>query len=149
VDEDNLAVIDKNMFTATETVTLLPIRGSTELYESFKKSNQWIKTYYPDFLISPKWNAKKGLLKRVSESLFEFLLELLPLERLDKKFMKITYKRWSDLFKETFSKEDFEVAFKTYRGVSKNHRGNYQTRVDKKLKEIYDPLLEKYNANNS
>src|SRR6202000_1190878 len=48
VDEDALEIREKNIFTATELITLLPASGNTGLNKVFQ-ANDWTTSYYPQY----------------------------------------------------------------------------------------------------
>jgi predicted nucleotidyltransferase len=91
IDEDHLEIAEKNIYTATEIATLLPLRGSVA-FEKFYAANRWMNTFLPNKYLrvstakkidSPwvKWLTEK-VLNNVVGNIFESL------------FMKITSKRW-------------------------------------------------------
>ncbi|MEX0982223.1 MAG: hypothetical protein WD577_10440 [Bacteroidales bacterium] len=69
ITEDNLEIKQRNLFTATEIVFLLPVYNKQLLDELLTK-NSWVKEYYPEF--RPKSedviNGKRGL-KQIVEYL--------------------------------------------------------------------------------
>lgn len=125
VDAGHLEIEEKNLFTATELITLLPLfnyRG----YEAVADSNQWVSEFFPNFKVKAK--AEKEPQSSLLRSAFEILL--FPLTGwLDKFFMQISLQRWVRLYGSSYAKGDFDIAFKTRRHVSKNHPNNYQKKV--------------------
>jgi len=59
VDSENLEIKEKNIFTATEIVTLLPTFGKN-IYDEFYEKNFWVKEFYPNF---PK--QKRSLIEKM------------------------------------------------------------------------------------
>jgi hypothetical protein len=47
IDEKNLEVPEKNIFTATEIITLLPLYGSS-LFNNFFTANEWVYDFFPN-----------------------------------------------------------------------------------------------------
>ena len=92
VDEAGLEIEEKNIFTAIEIATLLPMYGKPVL-DNFILANAWIKDHYP--LCETNTNnallVKKGFFGRLLETIFSKGLG----ERLDNRLMKITKKRWT------------------------------------------------------
>jgi len=125
LDTQNLEVPDKNIFTATEIVFLLPASGM-KYYEEFMKSNQWVKEFYPDFVhpYSIPVHNRKPLFRFITE----MLLNNKSGEKLDNYFMQITLKRWKKKFSH-FREEDFEVAMRTRKNVSKHHPNHFQEKI--------------------
>ena len=132
VDEAHLEIEEKNRFTATEVVTLLPMFGP-ELYRQFLQQNQWVTDYYPNFsrrstreTINPATNWFKSAV----EWCFSGALG----DRLDTFFMKKTIQYWNRKFKK-IDPEQFAIALKSRRYVSKHHPRSFQDKVLKALRE--------------
>lgn len=92
IDEQHLKIAEKNIFTATEVVTLLPMQGAS-VFEKFYASNRWTEEYLPNqfMRVSSAAEIKGNWLKRFVEFLFNNPLGTI----LDKKLMNITVKRWA------------------------------------------------------
>ncbi|MEZ4722596.1 MAG: nucleotidyltransferase domain-containing protein [Flavobacteriales bacterium] len=123
VDTEHLEIPDKNIFTATEVMTLIPVY-SMESHQAFVNSNKWAESYLPNFVSDkhdePKWIIPR-LLKPVVESLFSGFIG----NGLDTFFMNMTIKRWERRFSH-FSRQDFEHALRSRKYVSKHHPQNFQ-----------------------
>jgi len=91
VDEAGLEIEEKNMFTAVEIATLLPMYGKQDL-EGFLYTNNWIKHYCPACTpdTTMALQVRKGVLSRLIERMFGGRMG----ERLDNYLMKVTEKRW-------------------------------------------------------
>ena len=91
IDEAGLVIEEKNIYTAIEIVTLLPMWGATIL-DNFMLANTWTKKYLPVYqkmeVETPE--PTKGSLARLCEKIFNGRMG----ERLDNKLMRITDKRW-------------------------------------------------------
>ncbi len=137
IDTDHLEIAEKNLFTATESVTLLPMYGR-EFYEAFCDSNAWAWEQYPNF---PKRstngipNHEKGRMK----SLLEKTLKGRIGEWLDEKAMLLTMGYWKRKFKH-FDDANFDIALKSRRYVSKHHPLHFQ----KKVLEEFEALTDSY-----
>lgn len=142
VDENHMEIPDKNIFTATEIVTLIPMQGKS-CCETFLSSNHWFKDHFPNVSLQKEEIGQMGLIKRCSVSILEPLFFNSLSEKLDKYFMKRTYKRWKTLYNEGYSDKEFELAFRTHRGTSKNHDKNYQKRVLNSVEENMKAALSK------
>jgi 5'(3')-deoxyribonucleotidase len=92
IDEADLLIEEKNIYTATELFTLIPVAGNGSM-KKFFSANEWSYNYFPnrdlpvvkeDVKKSGKWP------KRIAES---FLNNKLG-DWLDDYFMQLTTKRW-------------------------------------------------------
>lgn len=138
VDEDHLEIEEKNLFTATELATALPLYGA-QLYERLMSVNSWLKVFFPNYAPRPtgtvpvsKTEGFKMLLEQITNFLFADKLELY--------FRKITLKRWERIYKKEFSVEDFEVAFKSKEYASKNHPQHFQ----RKIIDLHNKKIEQF-----
>lgn len=138
VDENHLEIEEKNIFTATEIVTLLP-KINNSLYNDLIRNNSWIDSYYPGvFHEEPNIeNSKKTLSKKIGEALFRGKLG----NKIDDYFMKVTLKRWKRKF-GSLSDEDFDIAMKTSTNVSKHHPNNFQKKVLEEQNKNYQAIME-------
>ena len=92
VDEADLLIEEKNIYTATELFTLIPMAGNGSM-KKFFKINSWSYSYFPNRnLPSVKEDIKKsGLrIKKLAESLLNNKVG----DWLDNYFMKLTTRRW-------------------------------------------------------
>jgi hypothetical protein len=132
VDEATMTIEEKNIYTATEVVTLIPLQGPVTL-ERFYQENAWSKQFLPNqfMRVSVAQNMKFFLPKYVFEICFDNRLG----NWLDDRLMQITAKRWQ---KKTM-------------GNKKNNRGVTMSMVAKKHVAKPDPvffqnnLLSQYN----
>ncbi|MCU7548980.1 hypothetical protein OCK74_07620 [Chitinophagaceae bacterium LB-8] len=91
IDEEMLQIREKNIYTAIEVVTLLPLYGIT-VFANFYKSNTWSSVYLPNQFISTTCiqETPLPLFKRTIEFMFNHVVG----NYLDNLFMKITTRRW-------------------------------------------------------
>ncbi len=92
IDEAEPEIIEKNIYTATEICTLLPLQG-LEVFEKFYAANNWTKNFLPNnyIRISSESQINKNGIKYIIEKLFNNRVGNL----LDTYFMKVTDKRWA------------------------------------------------------
>lgn len=142
VDIKHLEIEEKNLYTATELATLIPLYNHV-CYQTMLESNQWIHTFLPNFKSRPRHPSDQeqtSLIKTCLESLLRPFASVL-----DTVFMKLSLWRWNKLYADQYSSEDFNIAFKTRRHVSKNHPKHYQKKIlalyQEKLMQ-FKPLLE-------
>ena len=92
VDEADLLIEEKNIYTATELFTIIPMAGNGSMKNFFKK-NSWSYTYFPNLdLPSVKEEIKKHSpwYKKLAESVLNNKLG----DSIDSYFMKLTTRRW-------------------------------------------------------
>ena len=92
VDEQAFEIKEKNIFTATELLTLIPMCGNGGL-DKFFEANDWTSLYLPRYS-QRHWSEhdhhKASLLKRILEGLFNNPLG----DILEKQLRKVTDHRW-------------------------------------------------------
>ena len=91
VDEDHLEIAEKNIYTATEIATLIPLQGNT-VFEKFYSANSWIKMYLPNKYM--RVSTEKKIKETWIKWLTEFLLNNAFGNVLDNMLLNITSKRW-------------------------------------------------------
>jgi hypothetical protein len=126
VDEDHLEIEEKNLFTAMETVTLVPLYNP-EIYQAFYAINNWAQRYCPNFPMRPLEKAipvKKSFLQKSTE----WLLDGEMGDRFDLYCMRATLGHWQKKFRN-FDADKFENALKSRTYVSKHHPQDFQTKV--------------------
>lgn len=91
VDENHVEIAEKNIYTATEIATLMPLEGSVA-FEKFYSENAWTKTFLPNkyLRVSSARSIKSSWVKWVIEKLLSNSIGSM----LDNMLMKITAKRW-------------------------------------------------------
>ena len=93
VDEEAMEIKEKNIFTAVELITLMPVCGNGGLVKFFQ-ANNWTSQYLPHYRDRPKeaeGTRRPSLLKRVLEKLLDNRLG----DRLENYLRNITDRRWS------------------------------------------------------
>jgi predicted nucleotidyltransferase len=92
VDEDGLEIQEKNIYTAIEVVTLLPIKG-TKIFMDFFSANSWTKNFLPHnyMRLSSSTEIKTSTLKSVIEA----VLDNKAGDLIDSLLKSITAKRWA------------------------------------------------------
>lgn len=128
----NLEIEDKNVFTATELVTLIPTYGAKEL-GAFYQANPWAWEFLPNAAKRPldevPQSRRRGL-KWFSESILSGKIG----DKLDQRFLNITLKVWKKKF-GYLPPQEFNHAFRTREDVSKHHPSNFQRKVLDALEE--------------
>jgi hypothetical protein len=132
VAKDNLEIPDRNIFTATELVSVLPAFSYNE-YKNFLENNTWSNHFLPnssrksvEHCIKPQ----SGLLKILFEKLFGGRIG----ELFDTFCFKLTLKFWERKFSH-FDRNDFDHRLRSKKNVSKHHPLGYQFKVLKAHEE--------------
>lgn len=97
VDEEGLEIKEKNIYTATELATLLPLRGIAAFQDLFK-SNQWSRDFLPNHTMKIAYTKEAG--NNVLKKAVEWMLNNTVGNLLDFLFMKITASRWAKKTKQ-------------------------------------------------
>lgn len=144
IGSNHLSISEKNTFTATELLTLIPIFGKTT-FNKFLDSNNWAERFYPNKSIN-----KNYLTEEINKPLWSKTVQILFDNKLGKSvdiyLKKVTLSKWKSKFKH-LNKNDFEVAMKSTNDVSKHHPQNFQNKVICKLNECYDIKNKTFNLN--
>jgi hypothetical protein len=135
VDEHHLEIEEKNIYTATELSTLIPLSGDS-YYPLLFNDNTWIKDFFPNHVTSFSEHEKSHEKKKI-KSVLEELINFLGGDRLDTFFMHLTFQRWKRMYEKKYDVADFQIAFKTKKYASKNHPNFYQ----KKVMDLYKEKL--------
>ncbi len=130
VDETALEIDQKNIYSAIETVTLIPVYNK-EIISKLKKLNKfWVDDFLPNenytedlrFMVYPKYKW----LKRFTES----LINILDPECINRRLMNATDKKWRRKWaRKSYPMDRYNEAFYTTINISKNHPANYQSQI--------------------
>lgn len=131
VDTHHLEIEEKNLFSATEIVTLLPMYGS-EWFERFCTANAWAwADFYPNCPPRPTGSTPRHR-RSFAKKAQEWCLRGGAGDWLDRLAMRLTVGYWRRKFRH-FEARDFEVALKSRRYVSKHHPSYFQKKVLERL----------------
>lgn len=92
IDEDALEIKEKNIFTATELLTLLPMCGNGSL-DRFFEANTWTSLYLPHYR-DRHWQGKGDHRSTFAKRVLEALFNNPPGDWLEQKLHRITDQRW-------------------------------------------------------
>ncbi|MDX2173016.1 MAG: hypothetical protein SFY56_07850 [Bacteroidota bacterium] len=141
IDTNTLEIPDKNNYTATEVVTLIPI-NNIELFVDFVNANKWVSDQFPNHKEERK-SAYFDNKKPVFTKLFEKILSGKIGTKLDNFFLRLTIKTWKKRFPD-FNEVDFELNMRSKKTVSKHHPQGFQLKilneVDRRLKDLLSKL---------
>jgi hypothetical protein len=125
IDTEHLEIPDKNIFTATELLTLIPMSGF-ETYNKLIEKNKWAFNYLPNVSINKKVGSEQQ--KPFVTKFLERLLGGYLGNVIDNQLMKLTIKWWQKKF-GTFSQEELDSAMRSRKYVSKHHPQQFQQLV--------------------
>jgi hypothetical protein len=127
VDEQALLLDEKNIFTAIEIRTLVPVSG-TETINRFYSTNQWTDQWLPVCQWKPqeKKDAKASLFKKTGEWLFNNNLG----DNIDNFFMRLTTRRWKRKEeKGARNKKGATMGLRTGKHFARSNPGHFQEKV--------------------
>lgn len=145
IDAQQLEIPEKNIYTAIEICTLMPLEGDVE-FEKFYAANAWTRSYLPNKImrVSSAGPVKKTILKSVFEYLFNGKIG----NAIDDFLMEITAGRW---LKKTQSKKlnshGMVMAMKTGKHFAKPDPKNFQGRLLARYEHRIAQLLRQYEGN--
>jgi predicted nucleotidyltransferase len=140
IDEQQLEIPEKNIYTATEVVTLIPIQGDTT-FADFFTANAWTRNYLPNHIM--RVSTAKPLHKIVLKSFAEWLLNNRLGDKLDNRLMKITADRWKQKTEEKkLNDHGILMAMATGKHFSKPDPGNFQVKLISRYESRIAQLLE-------
>ncbi len=142
VSENALEITEKNLFTATELVTLIPMYGNGS-FNKFYDLNSWAYRQFPNKSYHEAINTLKPIKKPGFVNLIQNILGTSLGDKLDAFLLKLTYKKWKVKF-DHLDRDQFDIAMKSTQDVSKHHPKNFQKRVITRLNEKYSEYQEKY-----
>jgi hypothetical protein len=140
IDEDHLEIEEKNRFTAMELSTLIPMYNYP-LYKNLWEANGWRAEFFPNAAMHPDEKVHPLKIKGWKNRLEKLLAGKLG-EWLDTASMKLTLFFWKRKF-DHFDDEQFKVALKSRKFVSKHHPQNFQNRVLKGFEDRLNSITSK------
>ena len=142
ISASQMEIEEQNRFTATELKTLIPLQGKS-VFERFYQQNQWITSYFSKFepKLDTAFNTKKPLLSKSIEIICNTRIGYLS----DAVFKTVTLMKWKSKFRQ-MDTEDFKIALKTTKNVSKHHPSNFQKKVILSLNTKLEEVQSKYNV---
>ena len=105
-------------------------------------ANKWVADYFPN-----QKNAYNTSLKTVKKPILTLIIESILNTKagcfIDDYFRKITLQKWNIKFNH-LEKNDFNIAMKSTKNISKHHPQNFQKKVITQLEIDYKNIIEKY-----
>lgn len=138
LDERALKLRDQNVYTAFETITLIPVCGDT--IQDFFAANGWVAEWfvtYPPIIETQQRPAPQPWTKKMLEWIFNNKMG----DRLDNYLMKLTTRRWKKKEKQRMlNYEGKEMSLLTGRHFAWSNPDSFQQKIvglyNKKMAEI-------------
>lgn len=142
ISSSALEIEEQNRFTATELKTLIPMQGKIA-FQKFYDENDWVKKYFSKFEpeLNRVFDSKKPAFSRTIEMVCDTQLGTIT----DNIFKTITLKKWRSKFSD-MKEDDFGIALKTTKNISKHHPSNFQKKVILSLNAKLEEVQSKYNV---
>jgi predicted nucleotidyltransferase len=144
IDEQQLEIPEKNIYTAIEIGTLIPLQGDA-VFEKFYAANAWTRAYLPNknMRVSSAKPIKMSFLKNIAELLLNNAVGNI----IDNILMKVTASRW--LKKTSLKKLNSHgavMAMKTSKYFSKPDPENFQSKLLTKYEGKISQVLRQYES---
>ena len=120
IDTDHLTIEEKNQFTATELITLIPLKGQAYLKKLFD-NNSWVFRFLPNFKFGQLVDEPVRIVTVYEKILNSFFFD--PIEKI---CYSIHVLYWRVRFGRMMNPEAFKIAMKSKAGISKSHPLNAQ-----------------------
>ena len=141
IDETDLTISEKNIFTAMEIVTLLPMQGKN-CFQNFIKANSWTNNYFPiqDTQLKEAAELKRVFLRKCLEKIFCSGLG----DFTDRWLMNLTDKRWGKkTLRGKVNDQGVKIAMMVNRHFSKPDPRNFQAKIVHEYESRIQQLLNK------
>ncbi len=142
IDERELEIIEKNIYTATEIATLLPMQGA-DVFEKFYAANSWSRSYLPNHFMRALTAPEIRLfgIKRMIEILLNNPLG----DCLDHLLLQLTSSRWLKKTKQQKLMDNgFVMRLDAAKHHAKPHPGNFQARLLQSFETRAWQVLQRY-----
>lgn len=138
LDEQALQLNERNIFTAIEIKTLIPVSGS-EATTQFFLANQWTDHWLPACAF--RQQDKKDRLPSVVKQMVEWIFRSRLGDRIDNYLMRITERRWKAKEKKGMrNKKGLMMGLKTGKHFSRSNPGAFQEKVLRLYQEKLNSL---------
>ena len=129
LDRRELELKDKNLYTAFESISIIPLYGG-EAHAAFYQKNKWAKRFFPNYdaevLLEEPLLERNGLLKRIVEGVFYGSFG----NWVNDNIQKFTVNWWRNKFRRNgFEMNYFDRDLRATTGESKYHPNDYQRQI--------------------
>jgi hypothetical protein len=147
VDEAEPDILEKNIYTATEVVTLLPLRGD-DVFERFFKINHWAQTFFPNK------NISNPPLLRTRKNWFVLFVEKILTNRIgnaaDNFLMKLTAKSWDKKTRDKkMDNKGILLGMHTGKHFSKPNPSFFQKKILQRYEKSLSEVFRRYELSRS
>lgn len=133
IDEEALLLEEKNIFSAIELKTVLPVSGE-KIMQHFFTVNQWANEWLPN--CTYKKQLQKDPRRTVLKKIIEWLLDNKAGNALDKFLFRIISRRWKNKTeKQKTNYKGVMMGMITGRHFAKSNPGNFQAKVLQQYEE--------------
>jgi hypothetical protein len=150
VDEKALKLEDRNIYTAVEVITLLPVCGKS--LTDFIKANNWINEWFAEYSLMP-CNQVHHYRRPWMKKIIEWMCNNKAGNLLDDWLMKITVRRWKKKQQQKMhSHGGKEMALITGKHFARSNPGSFQEKFlavyDKRINEMKEQWPEYFGHQN-
>ena len=142
IDEQVLQIKEKNIYTATEIATLLPLQG-VQIFQRFYAHNEWSKKYLPNHSLKVSYTKEiyHSFLKRTIEAVFHN-----PMGNwLERWLMQVTARRWAQKTRSgKLNTRGVIMSMEAGRHYAKPNPQNFQNKLLALYERKVDALIDKY-----
>lgn len=135
IDDEHLEITEKNIFTAIETRTLIPMFGK-HVAGRFRKANQWISGYLPQSVFEES-DTDPGNFRL--KKIFESALPDAWFTRIDRWLLARSKQYWKQRYASSLNDQEFSIAFESTPYVSRSHPEFYQKKI---IKQYQNAVLQ-------
>jgi len=144
IDEQQLEIVEKNIYTAIEVGTLIPLQGDLVL-EKFYAANTWTRTFLPNK------NMRISSAKPIKTSFFktavEWLLNNPAGNVIDNQLMKITAGRWlKKTQRKRLNSHGIVMGMDTGKHYAKPEPKNFQSKLLARYENKVVQLLREFES---
>jgi hypothetical protein len=97
IDEMAFEIKEKNIYTAIEVMTVLPLQGNG-VFKDFFAANKWTRTFFPG--CQPRVQTARHPASRTLKTMVENFFDNNIGDKLNRRLMQITIKRWKKKARE-------------------------------------------------
>ncbi|MBX2873072.1 MAG: hypothetical protein KTR30_13250 [Saprospiraceae bacterium] len=142
LDQEELELKDKNLYTAFESISIIPVYGKAS-FKAFFTHNHWAREFfpnaYPEQKLAIELQERIGWLKRS----IEFAFGVQWGRRINQRIRRSTVRWWREKFRrQGYQMDQFEKDLRATNGESKYHPNDYQHRI----LQAYQERLERFSS---
>jgi hypothetical protein len=147
IDEAELGILEKNIYTATEIATILPLSGC-KIFDAFFKANAWAGSFFPNkyLYMPPPREIKKTWFKYIVEKSLNNRFG----DYLDKYLMNLTAKSWDSKTRSNkMNSKGILMSMHTGRHFSKPNPDTFQKRLLQRYENNLNEIFKLYEHSRS